>query len=118
MLVRTAWGRLVQEAFVRPPPPVPVDPAVLLAWAARVRECAEVASAQALTLRWRVDQRGLTGPAGDALAGLGASVAGQLTTLAAQAGSAALALVRAAHEAAIAREAMAREAMARAEVSG
>ena len=111
-MVEAAWGRLDQEALVLPAPPVPTDPATLLAWAARVRKCSEVSAQQALRLRWRVDQRGLTGPAGDALAGLGAMVAARLGVLAAESGAAAEALVRAAHEAAAAREALiAREAL-------
>ena len=114
MMVEAAWGRLVQEVLVLPVPPVPTDPATLLAWAARVRDCGEVSAQLALTLRWRVDQRGLTGPAGDALAGLGAMVADRLGVLAAESGAAAQALVRAAHEAAVAHEALvAHEAAAR-----
>ena len=97
-----------------PVPPVPTDTATLLAWAARVRDCGEVSAQLALTLRWRVDQRGLTGPAGDALAGLGAMVADRLGVLAVESGAAAQALVRAAHEAAVAHEALvAHEAAAR-----
>ena len=83
---------------MRPPSDVP-DRAVLLAWAARLRSCGEVARAGALSLRSAVDSSGLAGPAGDALDQLGGTVAGQLSTVAAQAAAAADGLVQCAHEA-------------------
>lgn len=88
-----------------PPPAPPLDPAVLLSWAARVRECGQVAHEQGLALRGQVEHSGLAGPAGDALAQLGGSVAAHLGLLADRAAVAADALVRAAHEAALVRDA-------------
>lgn len=78
------------------------NPAELLAWASRVRSAADVARHQALALRHRVDQRGLSGPAGDALAQAGEAAAAQMTASADHARAAADALVQAAHEAALA----------------
>lgn len=83
---------------MRPPSDVP-DHAVLLAWAARLRSCGEVARAGALSLRSAVDCSGLAGPAGDALDQLGGAVAGHLSMVAARAAAAADGLVQCAHEA-------------------
>lgn len=82
------------------PPAVPPESAALLAWSARLSDCADAARAQAVLLRDRVDERGLAGPAGDALASLGASVADELLTLAARAQVAAGAFAQLAHLAA------------------
>ena len=82
---------------MRPPSDVP-DRAVLLAWAARLRSCAEVSRAGALSLRSAVDCSGLAGPAGAALDELGGTVAGQLSMVAVQAAAAADGLVQCAHE--------------------
>jgi len=86
---------------VRPPITSTPDAAELLAAAARVRECGAATRHQSAALRWRMDERGLSGPAGEALAGLGGSVAGQLAALADRCTAAADALVRAAHRAAV-----------------
>lgn len=67
---------------MHPPPAVPPETAALLAWSARLSDCADAARAQAVLLRDRVDERGLTGPAGDALAALGRAVADELVQLA------------------------------------
>lgn len=83
---------------MRSPLPSSPDAAALLAWAARVRECADAARQQALTLRALLDASGLTGPAGAALASLGETVAGRVITLEARCGAAADALVREARE--------------------
>lgn len=105
MLVRTAWGRFLAWRLrsVHPPSALDTsdmqDPAALLAWAARLRACSDAARAEALTLRAGLDDRGITGPAGEALAQSGRRVAGGLTGVAEHAADAAAALVRAAHEA-------------------
>lgn len=80
------------------PPPAPPDLTELLAASARVRECGASARTHAGTLAWRMDDTGLSGPAGDALAALGAAVAGQLVALGQHCAVAADALLRAAHE--------------------
>ncbi len=77
---------------MRPDDP-PDDVAALLAWAARSREAAAAARAAAAALRDRVDHRGLSGPAGDALALAGEGVAGQVVAVAGHAEAAAQALV-------------------------
>lgn len=82
------------------PPAVPPESAALLAWSARLSDCADTARAQAGLLRDRLDQRGLAGPAGDALATMGASVADTLVVLAARCQVAAGALAQQAHLAA------------------
>ncbi len=79
------------------PPGVPPDVGALLAWSARLSDCADAARAQAVLLRDRVDERGLAGPAGDALGALGASVADELLVLAARCQVAAGALAQQAH---------------------
>lgn len=79
------------------PPAVPSETAALLAWSARLSDCADAARAQAVLLRHRVDGRGLVGPAGDALAMLGGSVADDLLALAARCQLAAGALAQQAH---------------------
>ncbi len=88
-----------------PTPPIPLaDPALLLAWAARLRDCAQVAHEQARALRGHVDRRGLNGPAGDALAQLGATVAMQLAQLGERSAAAADDLLHVAHQAVLAHE--------------
>ncbi|MEO7745878.1 MAG: hypothetical protein ABIV05_06570 [Actinomycetota bacterium] len=83
---------------MHPPPAVPPRTAALLAWSARLSDCADAARAQAVLLRDRVDERGLTGPAGDALAAVGRSVADELLELAARCQAAAGAITGAAAE--------------------
>lgn len=67
------------------PPPTPSaspDAVALLAFAARLRQCGDAARQQAQVLRWRLDHRGLSGPAGQALADLGDQVAAQVSLVA------------------------------------
>ena len=85
---------------MRSPPAVPPETAALLAWSARLSDCADAARGQAVLLRDRVDERGLSGPAGDALAALGGSVADELLLLATRCQVAAEAVAQQAHLAA------------------